>query len=133
VRALQAFLATEDGANLLAGYRRASNIVTAEERKDGPAISYEGEPDPRLAGEDAEKALFAALDAAAPEIDRALAAEDFTAAMEALAGLRAPVDAFFEDVLVNAENQIVRRNRLCLLNRVRAVMQRVAAWDAIEG
>ena len=133
VWALQAFLATEDGANLLAAHGRASNIVAAEEKKDGPAISYEGEPEPKLAEQEEERALFAALDAAAPAIDRALRAEDFTAAMAEMAKLRAPVDAFFEAVLVNAENPILRRNRLCLLNRVRTVMGRVAVWDRLEG
>ena len=133
VWALQEFLGTEDGANLLAGYRRAANIVAAEEKKDGPAISYEGDPDPRLAEEAEERALFAALDAAEPAVEAALKAEDFTAAMEALAGLRAPVDAFFDAVLVNADSPVVRRNRLCLLSRVRAAMDRVADFTAIEG
>jgi len=131
VRALQAFLGTEDGANLLAGYRRASNIVAAEEKKDG--VAYEGAPEAGFAEAEEERALFAALEAAEPAIAAALEAEDFTGAMTALADLREPVDAFFEGVLVNAESPVVRRNRLCLLNRVRAVMQRVAVWDAIEG
>ena len=131
VWALQEFLATEDGANLLAGYRRASNIVEIEEKKDG--VAYEGEPNPKFAEMPEERALFAAIEAAEPAAEAALAAEDFNAAMAALAGLRAPVDAFFDAVLVNAENAIVRRNRLCLLNRVRAVMGRIAVWESIEG
>ncbi len=131
VRALQAFLETEDGANLLAGYRRASNILAAEEKKDG--VAYEGEPSAKFAEQEAERALFAALDTAEPAIAKALAAEDFAAAMGEMARLRPPVDGFFEEVLVNAENQIVRRNRLCLLHRVRAAMRAVADWDAIEG
>ncbi len=131
VEALQAFLATEDGANLLAGHRRAVNILTAEERKDG--VEYSLDPDPKFADHDAERALFAALDAADPAIDRALAAEDFAAAMAALARLRAPIDAFFDAVVVNADNSIIRRNRLCLMHRIRQTMGRVAAFGALEG
>ena len=131
VRALQAFVDSEDGANLLAGYRRAANILEAEEKKDG--IEYSLDPDVQFAEAEAEKALFAALDAADPAIGKALNAEDFSAAMSALAALRAPIDAFFEEVVVNAENAIVRRNRLCLLNRIRTVMLRVAAFGALEG
>ncbi|SFI36525.1 glycine--tRNA ligase subunit beta [Albimonas pacifica] len=131
VRALQAFVDSEDGANLLAGYRRAVNILEAEEKKDG--IEYSLDPDPQFAEAEAEKALFAALDAADPAIGKALNAEDFSAAMSALAALRAPIDAFFEDVVVNADNAIIRRNRLCLLNRIRTVMLRVAAFGALEG
>ncbi|MEM9062473.1 MAG: glycine--tRNA ligase subunit beta [Pseudomonadota bacterium] len=131
VRALQAFLDTEDGANLLAGYKRASNIVAAEEKKDG--VEYSGGAEQKFAERDEERALFAALDAAEPEIARALEAEDFTAAMGEMAKLRAPIDAFFDQVTVNAENQIVRRNRLCLLTRVRQVMRQVAVWEAVEG
>lgn len=131
VRALQAFLDTEDGANLLAGYKRASNIVSAEEKKDG--VEYSGAPEEKFTEQDEERALFAALDVAEPEIAKALEAEDFTAAMAQMASLRAPIDAFFDKVIVNADNQIVRRNRLCLLTRVRQVMRQVAVWEAIEG
>ena len=131
VRALQAFLETSDGANLLTGYKRANNILNAEEKKDG--IEYSLDPDVKFAEEEAEKALFAALDKAEGEIAPALEAEDFAAAMSAMAGLRAPIDAFFDHVTVNAENDIVRRNRLCLLNRIRAVMNRVAVFSELEG
>ncbi|MEL6218814.1 MAG: glycine--tRNA ligase subunit beta, partial [Pseudomonadota bacterium] len=131
VRALQAFLGTEDGANLLGGYNRASNILEAEEKKDGVEYSYP--PDVQFAEHNEERALFAALDAAEPAIATALVHEDFAAAMTEMAKLRAPVDAFFDAVLVNAESQIVRRNRLCLLSRVRAAMRPVAVWDTIEG
>ncbi len=129
--ALQAFVRTDDGENLLQGYKRANNILAAEEKKDG--VSYEGEPDVKYAEEDAEKALFAALDAAEPQITQAVNAEDFAAAMAALASLRAPIDAFFDTVQVNSENQIVRRNRLCLLNRIREVMHKVAIFSALNG
>ncbi|MEM7059966.1 MAG: glycine--tRNA ligase subunit beta [Pseudomonadota bacterium] len=133
VRALQAVLDTDDGANLLAGYKRASNIVKQAEADHGPNVVFEGEVNARLFEQDQETALFAALDAAEPAINQALRAEDFTAAMTQMATLRAPIDQFFDDVTVNADNQIVRRNRLCLLTRVGQVMRQVAIWDAIEG
>jgi glycyl-tRNA synthetase beta chain len=131
VRALQDFLGTEDGANLLTGYKRASNIVAAEEKKDG--VEYSGAPDVKFSEQDEERALFAALDTAEPAIATALEAEDFAAAMAEMARLRPVIDAFFDKVTVNAENQIVRRNRLCLLTRIRAAMRQVAVWEAIEG
>jgi glycyl-tRNA synthetase beta chain len=131
VRALQDFLATEDGEHLLTGYRRAANIVEIEERRDGVEYSYP--PDAKFAELPEERALFAALNAAEPAIAAALEAEDFAAAMAAMAKLRPVIDAFFDKVTVNAENPIVRRNRLCLLNRIRKVMRQVAVWEAIEG
>lgn len=129
--ALAAFLKTEDGANLLQGFRRANNILTAEEEKDG--VEYSLDPDPGFVETEAEKALFAALDRAEAEIAPAVRAEDFAAAMTALAGLRAPIDGFFDTTVVNAESPIVRRNRLCLLNRIRVVMTRVAAFAQVGG
>ena len=129
--ALARFLGTEDGANLLTGYRRASNIVAAEEKKDG--VEYSGTPEAKFAEQDEEHALFSALDAAEPAIAEALRAEDFAAAMGEMAKLRPVIDSFFDGVKVNADNQIVRRNRLCLLNRIRSVMRQVAVWEAIEG
>jgi glycyl-tRNA synthetase beta chain len=131
VRALQEFLGTEDGATLLAGYKRATNIVEIEEKKDG--VEYSLDPEPGLAQTEAERALFAALDAAEAALGPALEAEDFGAAMTALAGLRAPIDAFFDTTTVNAETSMIRRNRLCLLNRIRAVMDRVAVFSKVEG
>jgi glycyl-tRNA synthetase beta chain len=131
VRALQDFLGSEDGVNLLAGYRRAVNILSQEERKDG--VEYSLDPIERLAETDAERALFAALDRTEAALEPALAAEDFAGAMRALAGLRAPIDAFFDTTTVNAESATVRRNRLCQLNRIRVVMNRVAAFSAVEG
>ncbi len=129
--ALNGFLATEDGANLLTGFRRANSIVEDEEKKDG--VEYSLDPDPKFAESEPERALFAALDAAEAAIGPALKREDFAAAMTAMAGLRAPIDAFFDHVTVNTDNQIIRRNRLCLLHRIRAVMGRVAQFEAIEG
>ena len=131
VRALQDFLATDDGEHLLTGYKRATNILEQEEKKDG--VEYSLDPDPRLAETPAERALFAALDAAEAALAPALAAEDFAAAMTALARLRAPIDAFFDTTTVNAESPILRRNRLCLLHRIRTVMNRVAVFSAVEG
>ena len=131
VRALQTFLGTEDGANLLTGYRRAANMVAAEEKKD--AVEYSGAPDIKFTELDQERALFTALDTAEPAIKTALEAEDFAAAMGSMAKLRPVIDSFFDKVTVNADNQIVRRNRLCLLTRIRSVMRQVAVWDAIEG
>ena len=87
----------------------------------------------RAATRSGERALFKALDTAEPEIAKALEAEDFAAAMGLMATLRAPIDAFFDKVIVNSDNGVVRRNRLCLLTRVRTVMRQVAVWEAIEG
>ncbi|TYO84982.1 glycine--tRNA ligase subunit beta [Oceanicella actignis] len=131
VRALQAFLEQDDGANLLAGYRRAANILAAEEKKDG--VEYSLDPMPELAEPGPERALFEALDRAEAEIAEALGAEDFARAMRAMAALRGPIDAFFEAVVVNAPNAAVRRNRLCLLNRIRAVTRQAADLSLIEG
>jgi glycyl-tRNA synthetase beta chain len=131
VRALQDFLATEDGEHLLVGYRRAANIVAIEEKRDG--VEYSGAPDPKFAELPEERALFKALDAAEPAIAAALGSEDFAAAMAAMAKLRHVIDAFFDKVTVNADNRITRRNRLCLLNRIRTVMRQVAIWECIEG
>ncbi len=96
-------------------------------------MEYSLDPHPGLAETDEEKALFAALDAAEAALGPSLEAEDFAAAMAALAALRGPIDAFFDTTVVNAEAAAVRRNRLCLLNRIRAVMNRVAAFSEIEG
>ncbi|HRO12770.1 DALR anticodon-binding domain-containing protein, partial [Amaricoccus sp.] len=115
------------------GYKRATNILEQEEKKDGPTVRYEGDPDLRFAETAEEKALFAALDETEASLAPALAAEDFAAAMTALARLRAPIDAFFDTTIVNAESAAVRRNRLCLLNRIRQVMNRVAVFSAVEG
>jgi len=131
VEALAAFLATDDGANLLAGYKRASNILRAEEKK-GPlptGMVQTGLPNQP----EAETTLAFAAAAAGAAVDAALKAEDFAAAMSALARLRAPVDAFFEAVLVNSDVPAERENRLKLLGRVRDVMGRVADFGLISG
>ncbi|MHA7899051.1 MAG: glycine--tRNA ligase subunit beta [Henriciella sp.] len=134
VEALAAFLDSEDGANLLAGYKRAANILRAEEKKDKRA--FEGAVDEALLEAKAEKALFTAISDSAGAAKAALAKEDFAAAMSALAGLRAPVDAFFDgpdSVMVNADDVQVRENRLNLLNKMRAAIGTVADFSKIEG
>lgn len=129
--ALAAFLKTEDGTNLLQGFKRANNILTQAEAKDG--VEYSFGADPKFAETDTERALFTALDAAEAAITPAMTAEDFPAAMAAMAALRAPIDAFFTDVQVNVDNQVLRRNRLNLLHRIRAICSGVADLTRIEG
>ncbi|MFD1331498.1 glycine--tRNA ligase subunit beta [Methylopila musalis] len=132
VEALETLLATDDGVNLLAGYRRAANILKAEEKKDG-AGAFEAAPDPALFAEPAESALSAALDVAEPAAAVALAAEDFPAATAALAKLRPEVDAFFDGIMVNAPEPSLRANRLALLARLRRATRAVADFDRIAG
>ena len=129
--ALSAFLKTDDGENLVQGFRRANNLLTQAEEKDG--VEYSFGPDPKLADTPEETALFAALDAAESAIAPAMQSEDFAAAMAAMARLRAPIDAFFEAVQINAENEILRRNRLNLLHRIRAACLQVADLTRLEG
>ncbi|MGH1574021.1 glycine--tRNA ligase subunit beta [Methylobacterium sp. P31] len=133
VEALAKFLDTEDGKNLLAGYKRAANILRIEEKKDGRA--YDAAPDAALAaaGEPAERALAEALAKARETASAAIAREDFSGAMQALSTLRAPVDAFFQDVTVNAPDPKLRENRLLLLNALRAATREVAEFSKIEG
>ncbi|ABD05805.1 glycyl-tRNA synthetase, beta subunit [Rhodopseudomonas palustris HaA2] len=130
VEALAAFLATDDGKNLLAGTKRAANILRIEEKKDGRA--FDGAPDASLYAQDEEKALAAAIDRARAEATEAVAREDFAAAMTAMAGLRPAVDAFFEHVTVNADDKSVRENRLKLLNEIRAATRAVADFSKIQ-
>ncbi len=129
--ALQDFLATEDGENLIQGFKRAHNILKQAEEKDG--VEYSFGPDPKLAEMDEERALFTALDAAEAEILPAMEAEGFGAVMLAMARLREPIDAFFEAVQVNAESQILRRNRLNLLHRISEICLSVADLTRLEG
>ena len=130
-RALNTTLQTEDGANLVAGFKRANNILTQAEAKDG--VEYSFGADPKFAETDEERALFTALDAAEAAITHAMQAEDFGRAMQAMAGLRAPIDAFFTAVQINTENQIARRNRLNLLHRIRSICLSVADLTRLEG
>nr|WP_298896270.1 glycine--tRNA ligase subunit beta [uncultured Altererythrobacter sp.] len=124
VKALQSFIETEDGANLLAGYKRAANILKKEEFEP---------TEPSHSPEEAEQALIDALQAAQPKAVEAIESEDFAAAMSALASLRAPIDRFFEDVIVNAEEKDVRAARLTLLSRFRDAVHQVADFSRIEG
>ncbi len=129
--ALSAFLKTDDGENLIQGFKRANNILTQAEAKDG--VEYSFGADPKFADHPAETALFAALDAAEARIAPAMAREEFGQAMAAMAALRAPIDAFFEAVQVNTANQAVRRNRLNLLHRIRTICLSVADLTQLEG
>jgi glycyl-tRNA synthetase beta chain len=131
VEALGEFLSTEDGKNLLAGYKRAANILAIEEKKDGVSYSGQGKA---LAGDPPEvAALVSALAKAAPEATSALETEDFAGAMRALSKLRAPVDAFFDKVTVNADDKDTRVNRLNILSQIRDALGRVADFSKIEG
>lgn len=131
VDALGAFLVSDDGANLLIAYRRAANIVRIEEKKDG--IQFSGAADEALLRQDEEKALAAALADVGPAVEKAVAAEDFAAAMAALSRLRRPVDAFFDKVTVNADEAGLRVNRLKLLALIGAAMGRLADFSKVEG
>lgn len=129
--ALQAFMKTDDGENLLQGYKRASNILAAEEKKDGVEYSYGA--DVKFAETDEERALFAALERADAAIAPAVTAEDFSTAMTGMASLRGPIDSFFEAVQVNSDKDLVRRNRLNLLSQIRKTCSSVADLSRLEG
>lgn len=131
VTALAKVLKTEDGANLVAGLKRGANILRAEEKKDGAAA--QGIVSDALLAEPAEQGLHQALVAAESQMEQALAAEAFDTAMAALAGLRGPVDLFFENVLVNDADPAIRQNRLALLVKLRAVSERVADFSKLAG
>jgi glycyl-tRNA synthetase beta chain len=131
VDALTGLLATDDGANLLAGVKRASNILAIEEKKD--KTSYTAAADAALLTSPEEKALHAAVTKVANDTRKAIDVERFDGAMRALAELRAPVDAFFETVTVNADDASVRRNRLALLSQVRSATLSVADFSRIAG
>lgn len=130
-KALSETLSTDDGVNLIQGFKRANNILTQAEEKDGVEYSYGADIKHAEAG--AETDLFNALDAAEAKITPAMKAEDFSTAMTAMASLRGPIDAFFTDVQVNAEQQVVRRNRLNLLSRIRKICLSVADLTRVEG
>jgi len=130
-KALGAILKTEDGENLVQGFKRANNILTQAEEKDG--VEYSFGPDVKYAEVPEEKELFAALETAEVAISKANDAEDFTAAMEAMAKLRAPIDAFFEAVQVNTDKDVVRRNRLNLLGKIRDICMQAADLTKLEG
>jgi glycyl-tRNA synthetase beta chain len=131
VEALQTFLKTEDGANLLAGYKRAANILKIEEKRDGKP--YDGDPDPDALTAPEEKALYVELATAADLVRAEIERERFVEAMGVMSRLRKPVDAFFDKVTVNDPNPALRKNRLKLLSRLRATLHLVADFSKIEG
>jgi len=133
VEALGAFLETEDGATLLAGYKRAANILKAEEKKGALPENLSVDPALIAKGPAAEQALWKAVTSAEAALEAPLAKEDFAGAMRVLAGLRPPVDAFFEAVMVNDPDAAIRANRLALLVAVRGALHRVADFSKIEG
>ncbi|MEM5542165.1 glycine--tRNA ligase subunit beta [Sulfitobacter sp. AS92] len=130
-RALSETLKTDDGENLIQGFKRANNILSQAEEADG--VEYSFGADPKFAETEAEKDLFAALDKAEAKITPAMAAQDFLTAMAAMAELRGPIDAFFEAVQVNADNPTMRRNRLNLLSRIRTICSAVADLTKLDG
>ena len=131
VEALAQFLDSEDGKNLLAGYRRATNIIRIEEKKDNR--HYTGAPQAKLYREAEEKTLAQVIETAEAEASRAIAKEDFAAAMGAMAKLRPSVDSFFDKVTVNVDDKPLRENRLKLLNQIREATRAVADFSKIEG
>jgi len=130
-KALAAVVETDDGINLVQGFKRANNILTQAEQKDG--VEYSFGADIKFAEEEVERQLFAALETTTPKIQAALQAQDFAAAMADMAMLRAPIDAFFDGVQVNSDNAIVRRNRLNMLHSIRDLVGQVADLNRIEG
>ena len=130
-QALERTLATDDGENLIQGFKRANNILSQAEEKDGVEYSYGA--DVKLAESDAEKALFVALDVADAKIKPAMDQQDFSTAMSAMAILRGPIDVFFDAVKVNADSAMIRRNRLNLLSRIRSTCLSVADLSKLEG
>jgi glycyl-tRNA synthetase beta chain len=130
-QALQAVLATDDGENLIQGFKRANNILSQAENKDGVEYSYGA--DIKLAEGDVELVLFAALDDVDAQIKLAMDTQDFSTAMVAMATLRSPIDAFFDGVKINADSAMIRRNRLNLLSRIRIICLSVADLSKLEG
>ena len=131
MEALGKFLDTDDGKNLLAGYKRATNILRIEEKKDKK--SWAGAADPALLREPQEMALYEAIQKVKKDTVAAINVENFAGAMRALAELRAPVDAFFDKVTVNVDDKPLRANRLRLLNEIREATRAVADFSKIEG
>jgi glycyl-tRNA synthetase beta chain len=131
VEALQTFLKTDEGTNLLAGYKRAANILKAEEKKD--KTTYEGDPDPEAFVLHEEKALYVELATAGELVRAEIERERFVKAMAVMSRLRAPVDAFFDKVTVNDKDAALRKNRLLLLSRLRTTLHLAADFSKIEG
>ena len=130
VKALEELLATDDGANLLIAYRRAANIVSIEAKKD--KSDFIGIPDTKMFELEEEGALFAVLTELEKQVGDLIIKEDFQGAMKALASLRLPLDNYFENVIVNSENNNIRQNRLKTLSLVGKTMNQVADFSLIE-
>ena len=130
-RALQTMLTTDDGESLVQGFKRANNILSQAEEKDGVEYSYGANI--KFAESDAEKMLFAALDKVDAQIKPWIESQDFLSAMTAIATLRGPIDLFFEAVKINADSAMIRRNRLNLLSRIRTTCLSVADLSKLEG
>ena len=131
VEALGGFLGSEDGEHLLTAYKRAANILRIEEKKDG--TSYAAKPDAALFAEEQERALHCAIQDVNERTSGALEQEKFEDAMAIMSGLRQPMDTFFDDVTVNAEDAALRINRLNLLSEIRDSLDRIADFSKIEG
>jgi glycyl-tRNA synthetase beta chain len=131
VEALAEFLGTDDGKNLLVGYRRAANILRDEEKKD--KIIYNGDPDPALMRDETERHLWRTVQSTLADTTQHLHRNNFHSAVETLSTLRTAVDAFFDKVTVNVEDKKLRENRLKLLNEIRAATRAVADFSRIEG
>ena len=131
VRSLEQFVTSDDGSNLIAAYRRATNIVRIEEKKDG--FSYSGRPNKELLTQKEEKTLYRALKVKAVPIAKAVKNDDFETVMKELTDLREPINNFFDQVTVNSENSEIRANRLKLLSQIRTFLNDVANFDKIEG
>ncbi|KKN67545.1 hypothetical protein LCGC14_0460660, partial [marine sediment metagenome] len=130
-KALSETLKTDDGENLIQGFKRANNILSQAEGADG--VEYSFGADIKFAETEEERALFAALDTAEAQIKPAMEAQHFGTAMSAMAFLRGPIDAFFDAVQVNSDNATIRRNRLNLLSRIRTICSSVADLTKIDG
>lgn len=130
-QALNAVIQTEEGENLVQGFKRANNILSQAEKNDG--VEYSFGADRKFASDPSEVALFDALEQAEAAIKPAIEKQDFPEAMAAMAALRAPIDAFFEAVKINDDNAMIRRNRLNLLSQIRSTCARAADLTKIEG
>ena len=128
---MSGFLASDDGANLQVAYGRAANIVRIESKKD--KASFDQAVEPKLLEQAEETALFEALEAAGGDVAEDLKKEDFTGAMAAMAALRRPMDAFFDEVMVNSDKVDLRANRLRLLSKIGQTLSHVADFSKIEG
>ena len=129
-QSLHNFVSTKEGEDLLAAYRRAGNIVAAEEKKDNK--TYDGSPKEDLLEQDDEKALFHWFEEARPQLEAAQKEENFEETMKILAGVRDKIDNFFDNVTVNCDNAATRKNRLLLVSQFRAFLHQVADFSKIE-